>query len=204
MKLLICADENQEAEIRNAGPGQDISVVFGRSEEAENPAAFDAVFFLDKIPEQRVVEARGQSVIFVGEAIQTNSELQLEGIVRINAWPGFLARDVWEGAGHVTPAAHKAVEMLGRTLVPTADVPGLISARVVSAIINEAWKALEDGVSSKEAIDLAMKLGTNYPYGPFEWCARIGAQRVHALLSHLAATDARYIPMFHPEVAEEK
>ena len=48
------------------------------------------------------------------------------------------------------------------------DIPGFISARVVSMIINEAYFALEEEVSSKEEIDTAMKLGTNYPYGPFD------------------------------------
>src|ERR1700710_2457559 len=59
-----------------------------------------------------------------------------------------------------------------------AHLNGLIELgsdlRVVAMIINEAYYALDAGVSSKESIDLAMKLGTGYPYGPFEWADRIG------------------------------
>ena len=52
-------------------------------------------------------------------------------------------------------------------------------------IINEAFIALREGVSTKEEINTAMKLGTNYPYGPFEWAGKIGIERVNALLDKL-------------------
>ena len=49
-------------------------------------------------------------------------------------------------------------------------------------------------MSTKKEIDTAMKLGTNYPYGPFEWCEKIGKERVYQLLNHLSKTDERYHP----------
>jgi 3-hydroxybutyryl-CoA dehydrogenase len=61
-------------------------------------------------------------------------------------------------------------------------------------IINEAWFALEEGISTKEEIDTAMKLGTNYPYGPFEWGNRIGLKNIYALLDKLNKTNDRYRP----------
>jgi 3-hydroxybutyryl-CoA dehydrogenase len=45
-----------------------------------------------------------------------------------------------------------------------------------------------------EEIDTAMKLGTNYPYGPFEWGQRIGLTRIVSLLNVLSMTNARYKP----------
>ncbi len=59
-------------------------------------------------------------------------------------------------------------------------------------IINEAWYTLGDDISTKEEIDTAMKLGTNYPYGPFEWGEKIGIERIIELLESLAKTDSRY------------
>jgi 3-hydroxybutyryl-CoA dehydrogenase len=56
---------------------------------------------------------------------------------------------------------------------------------VISTIINEALIALMEGVSTREEIDTAMKLGTNYPYGPFEWAEKIGMERVDSLLAQL-------------------
>ena len=61
-------------------------------------------------------------------------------------------------------------------------------------IINEAYFTLEEKVSTKEEIDTAMKLGTNYPYGPFEWGQKIGLKKVNELLTTLAETNSRYTP----------
>ncbi len=58
------------------------------------------------------------------------------------------------------------------------DEPGFVSARIVSMIINEAYFTLEAGTSTKEEIDIAMKLGTGYPFGPFEWGEMIGLSRI--------------------------
>ena len=74
------------------------------------------------------------------------------------------------------------------------DEPGLIAARVLAMIINEAYFALGDNVSTKAEIDTAMKLGTNYPLGPFEWADAIGHANILGLLQQLTATDKRYQP----------
>lgn len=47
--------------------------------------------------------------------------------------------------------------------------PKEIVARVVGAVVQEAELAAEEGVASKPDIDTAMKLGLNWPRGPFEW-----------------------------------
>ena len=61
-------------------------------------------------------------------------------------------------------------------------------------IINEAYFTLEENVSTKEEIDIAMKLGTNYPYGPFEWSKKIGLKNIADLLKELFITEKRYQP----------
>lgn len=66
-----------------------------------------------------------------------------------------------------------------------ADCVGMVTPRVICMIINEAFCAVEEGTASREDIDLAMKLGTNYPFGPFEWCERIGQKNVVLLLDAL-------------------
>ena len=62
------------------------------------------------------------------------------------------------------------------------DRIGLVTPRVVCMIINEAYYATMEGTASREDIDLAMRLGSNYPYGPFEWSQRIGIKHVYELL----------------------
>jgi 3-hydroxybutyryl-CoA dehydrogenase len=76
------------------------------------------------------------------------------------------------------------------------DRVGLVTARIIGMIINEAYLTAEEGTASREDIDKAMKLGTNYPYGPFEWAQRIGLKEIRHLLDsvHRATRDERYKP----------
>ncbi|HET9497193.1 MAG TPA: 3-hydroxyacyl-CoA dehydrogenase NAD-binding domain-containing protein [Candidatus Limnocylindria bacterium] len=69
-----------------------------------------------------------------------------------------------------------------------------ITERVLATIVNEAASAVEDRTASPEAIDTAMRLGTNWPQGPLAWGEARGLGRAVATLDRLAATapDARY------------
>ncbi len=67
---------------------------------------------------------------------------------------------------------------------PSAD----ISLRIISCIVNEAFFALSEGVATAEDIDKAMKLGANYPRGPFEWVEEIGASTILETLDSLRST----------------
>lgn len=132
---------------------------------------------------------------------------QLPGnFARINAWPSFLQRSVVEA---VAPEAtqtqvQQVFQRFNKKVLFTADVIGFISARVVAAIINEAYLSFAEGLSTKEAIDTAMKMGTNYPYGPFEWANKIGKQELSGLLQALAQQQPRYTaaPLLVKETAE--
>jgi len=63
-----------------------------------------------------------------------------------------------------------------------------ITLRISSCIVNEAFLALSEGVATAEDIDQAMKLGANYPRGPFEWAEEIGAHSIVRTLDSLRAT----------------
>jgi len=65
------------------------------------------------------------------------------------------------------------------------DVPGLIVARTIAMLVNEAHDAVQQGVCSEEGADAAMKLGVNYPAGPFDWLGQWGAAPIVALLDRL-------------------
>jgi 3-hydroxybutyryl-CoA dehydrogenase len=74
----------------------------------------------------------------------------------------------------------------------TKDTPGMISARIIAMIINEAYFTFQEQISTKDEIDTAMKLGTNYPYGPFEWSRKIGLRKIYELLVELRRTNDLY------------
>jgi 3-hydroxybutyryl-CoA dehydrogenase len=65
------------------------------------------------------------------------------------------------------------------------DTPGLAVARTVAMLINEAADAVQQGVCNEAAADAAMKLGVNYPAGPFEWLAAWDAAGVAAVIEAL-------------------
>ncbi len=134
--------------------------------------------------------------VFVNSMNKTIVEIGLP-FIRINAWPGFLKRNITEVsiADEVNKnKAEKILSLLNRKAEWVPDIKGFISPRIVSMIINEAYFTLEEKVSTKEEIDIAMKLGTNYPYGPFEWSKKIGLKNIAALLTELSLTEKRYQP----------
>jgi 3-hydroxybutyryl-CoA dehydrogenase len=120
-----------------------------------------------------------------------------ENFIRINGWNSFLRRTIIE-ASALTDEARKGAdtifEAFHKKVAWVPDIPGFLTARVIAMIINEAYFALAEEVSTKEEMDIAMKLGTNYPYGPFEWSERIGLQKVAELLDCLFASQDRYQP----------
>jgi 3-hydroxybutyryl-CoA dehydrogenase len=81
------------------------------------------------------------------------------------------------------------LQVLGYRPVQVADAPALVVARTLAMIVNEAADAVLQGVCSEPDADAAMTLGVNYPAGPFQWLARLGAGRVATLIDHL---DAHY------------
>ena len=78
---------------------------------------------------------------------------------------------------------------LGFAPQKVADSPGLVVARTLAMLINEAADAVQQGVCSVDGANAAMRLGVNYPAGPFEWLANWDAAAVCELLDRL---DAHY------------
>jgi 3-hydroxybutyryl-CoA dehydrogenase len=77
-------------------------------------------------------------------------------------------------------AAGMHVEWVGQA-------PGLVLGRILAQIVNEAHFAIGQGVASTDDCDIAMRLGFNWPRGPFEWTAAIGPDRVVSVLDELRA-----------------
>ena len=130
--------------------------------------------------------------VFINSVIHTLGKNK--NVIRINGWNGFLEKDTWELTGPLNSAEEKVLFALNKKLILTADEPGFISARIIAMIINEAYFAKEEKLSSENEINIAMKLGTNYPYGPFEWAEKIGLKNIYDLLVQLSFQDKRYIP----------
>lgn len=92
--------------------------------------------------------------------------------------------------------AEQFFKSLGKETARVKDAAGLTFPRIVSLIINEAARSLEEGVASAEEIDIALRLGVNYPQGPLRWGDQIGLDEVVAVLEGLQREtgDDRYRP----------
>ncbi len=117
---------------------------------------------------------------------------------------GRLGRKAGEGFyryvdGRSTGAAPRFVGVIRHG--PGAPAPldaETIAERVILAIVNEAFRALGDGIAEEQDIDRAMRLGANHPFGPFEWVARSGTHEVVVMLDALSDEDA---DTFRPALA---
>ncbi|MEU7557452.1 3-hydroxyacyl-CoA dehydrogenase [Streptomyces eurythermus] len=87
-------------------------------------------------------------------------------------------------------------QALGKDVSVIGDVPGMIVARTVARIIDLAHDAVAKGVATEEDIDTAMRLGVNYPLGPFEWGRRLGRDFAFDILDEMHERDpsGRYAP----------
>lgn len=67
------------------------------------------------------------------------------------------------------------------------DVPGMAVMRTVAMLANEALDAVNQGVCSAAAVDIAMQKGVNYPCGPLAWADAVGLHHVFTVLANLGA-----------------
>jgi 3-hydroxybutyryl-CoA dehydrogenase len=191
MVCLVTGDAEQLTALRQAAPHIDWQAVASAAEARGQQA--DAYFYL--LDDASMDSWEGFSCPVLVNAVLGGMPVnETDGAVGINGWPYFLEKPSWEVAGNIGPATAAVLQALGKTAIPAPCQPGLLSVRVIAMIINEAYFALGDEVSSRADIDTAMKLGTNYPYGPFEWATLLGLRRIYWLLEVLSTSDGRCTP----------
>ncbi|WP_374581503.1 3-hydroxyacyl-CoA dehydrogenase PaaH [Pseudoduganella sp.] len=85
-------------------------------------------------------------------------------------------------------AAIGMFQAAGFSVTRLDDVPGLAVMRTVAMLANEAADAVNQGVCSAQAADLAMQKGVNYPRGPLAWADLVGVPHIVSVLENLAAS----------------
>lgn len=199
MHIVVRASTQQKKEFLEKTIPNDVAVSFYSGEIViENVDAYFDLLFEDEGPAFSTIKDKP---VFVNAVILTSDSLPINSI-RINAWNGFLKREVVEIVAKDLPDDKQVAQIFNEGMAilqklhwkyqPVPDVPGMIAARIISMIVNEAYFGLGEEISSKAEIDIAMKLGTNYPFGPFEWSEQIGLQKIYDLLKKLSVQDQRY------------
>lgn len=196
MQVIVLASECQKAQFAESAK----NVIWIDNADALTPyTSADAFVDLTFEPtEERVamLAALLPKPVIINSVINNLNDTHAN-FIRINGWPTFLSSSTWEAAcrsDETLQQAEAVFAVLGKKAEWLPDTPGFVTARVVSMIINEGFLALEEGVSTKDEINTAMKLGTAYPYGPFEWAEKIGMQNVLRLLEALSRFHSRYTP----------
>jgi 3-hydroxybutyryl-CoA dehydrogenase len=199
MTIAVLATAQTKQEILEKGVNDETNIIWADSVSSlvmiEADAYFDFQFGMDKERTEKLTRILPKP-LFINAVVSTVKTIGDNRFIRINGWPGMIKRPLIEFAcaDLSTDRAKEVFGALGWESRRVEDIVGLISPRILVMIINEAYFTLEEGVSTKEDIDVAMQLGTNYPYGPFEWAQRIGLQNVVSLLTLLHESNGRYQP----------
>ncbi|MEJ7626395.1 MAG: 3-hydroxyacyl-CoA dehydrogenase family protein [Ferruginibacter sp.] len=193
MKIVLTGSEESRQALKKTNENIDWIEVESTKDFNDHINA-DAFFNLNNDAAAQVYSPE-LKLIFINSVIIPLKDIeQNKNLIRFNGWNGFLQRDIWEVSGNIHAAAEKIFRETGKKFTAVADEPGFISARILAMIINEAYFARGENVSTETEIDIAMKLGTNYPKGPFEWAELIGKQNILLLLNRLTQSDLSYTP----------
>jgi len=128
---------------------------------------------LDEVCRPEVIIASNTSSMSITEiAAATKRPDKICGMHFFNPVP--IMRLVEVIRGHLTSdetaaAALDLAKKMGKTPVEVKkDTPGFIVNRIMLPHMLEAIKIVEEGIASVEDVDTAVKMGLNYPMGPFE------------------------------------
>ena len=208
MKVLVIGENDRADELKarlDSRSGLEVERSDGDTDE--DFEFYDVIFdlnFDDDPSNLPLYGALREKTVFVSavklslaEAIYTTGTKVKCRLFGINALPTFIPQSKWEVSMYrrfETPELTKVMEILGIDYLPVEDRVGMVKPRIIFMIINEACYTLQEGTATIEDIDMAMKLGTNYPFGPFEWCDKIGVTSVFETLAAIYedTKDERY------------
>lgn len=197
MSIIVISDEVLKPELlAQANDSMPDIVWISKPEKINNASCYIDLLFDDTEERISALHSINPGLIIVNALNKTCADLP-ENFVRINGWPTFLSSNLIEAAciqEHLKTEVEAIFLQFNKSIEWVPDIAGFISPRVISMIINEAYFTIEDGVTGKAEIDIAMKLGTRYPYGPFEWSNKIGIKKIYSLLLKLSTTQNRYKP----------
>ncbi|PSR03830.1 MAG: 3-hydroxyacyl-CoA dehydrogenase [Bacteroidetes bacterium SW_11_45_7] len=199
MEVLTIGDQARR-DLIDQKSGEAATVTGIDSDKGEEPqqsySSFDAIFDLtadekpDYIP--KYLPNEGQPV-FLGAVKQQLASLLSEHmghihcqVAGVNALPTFLERDRLELSifdNNSRQNINNTLQTLQWDVEEVADRVGMVSPRIVFMIINEACFTLQEGTAGIDDINTAMKRGTNYPQGPFEWADATGIAHVYETLA---------------------
>lgn len=195
--VAIIANDTQKKELIEGGLTEDQAVVWMAEPQKQTGITIYIDLLFDNSPERITILSQLTANCIIINHVSGTLDGMPSNFVRFNGWPTFLRRKTAECSTispEIMPIVKQTFSALSKEVTFTPDVPGFVSGRIIACIINEAYISLEEGISTREEMDIAMQTGTNYPHGPFEWAAIIGLENIYNLLFKMAMTNSRYYP----------
>jgi 3-hydroxybutyryl-CoA dehydrogenase len=181
MQVVILCSEAQKEELGGNGIKQGSEIIWADELsdflQYRNATAFVDLLFENEAERIKILNDLLPANIIIDSVCDTVAEIN-PSFIRITGWTTFLSSPIIEAAGGAgkESSAAEVFSLLNREVEWLPDVPGFVTPRIFSMIINEAYFALADDVSTKEEIDIAMKMGTAYPYGRLNGVTKSGCK----------------------------
>jgi 3-hydroxybutyryl-CoA dehydrogenase len=165
----------------------------------EDLAAKEAVFSeADAVlPPQAVLASNTSSIPITRLAAATERPDRVIGMHFFNPVPLLELVEVIRAVQTSDETAAAIVELcreLGKVPAEARDFPGFVSNRILMPFVNEAARALQEGVAEAEAIDTIARLGFAHPLGPLALADLIGLDTCVAIMDvlHEGLGDPRF------------
>jgi len=145
---------------------------------------------LDELTRSGVILTTNTSSMSITEiAMSTKRPEKVAGMHFFNPAPLMRLVEVIRGYDTNDETIHTVMEMakkMGKEPIEVKkDTPGFVVNRIMTPHFVEAIRMVEEGVASIEDIDKAVKLGLNYPMGPFELMDLTGVDIAHHVAEYL-------------------
>ncbi len=150
-----------------------------------------------------VVREDGTGVIYMEHGVLALTDGKMATTLAVESGSDWIAFDLsldYNATSHIalapcagcsTQAVDEATglfQALGKSVSTVDDLPGMVVARTICMLINEAVESLQRGIATAQDIDLAMIKGLNFPGGPFHWSEQLGADYCLQVLDHMRRT----------------
>ncbi len=113
-------------------------------------------------------------------------DLDAKNTVAVDEFTGIFKRRVVMKTPRTNKSASDSVWGLlaadGTPVTVIEDSVGFIAQRVIAMIVNVGCQVAAKGIATPADIDIAIKLGLNYPFGPLEWGDQLGASTIVRIL----------------------
>jgi 3-hydroxybutyryl-CoA dehydrogenase len=149
------------------------------------------------LPPQAVLASNTSSIPITRLAAATERPDRVIGMHFFNPVPLLELVEVIRAVQTSDETAAAIVELcreLGKVPAEARDFPGFVSNRILMPFVNEAARALQEGVAEAEAIDTIARLGFAHPLGPLALADLIGLDTCVAIMDvlHEGLGDPRF------------